>query len=72
MAMVSMILLLRKAKILYQLKKGGERISHLLFMDGLKLFPKSEDQLESPGTYPEGFCYLGFLSQTNKKIKILK
>ena len=31
----------------YELKKGGKKINHLLFMDDLKLFAKNEDQIDS-------------------------
>ena len=37
LAMIPLTLMLRKTKIFYQLKRGGEKINHLLFMDGLKL-----------------------------------
>ena len=45
LAMISLTLLLGKTKMSYQLKKG-DRINHLLFMDDLKLFLKTQDQLE--------------------------
>ena len=38
---------LRKTNIFHQLKKKGERINHLIFMDNLKLFVKSSEQLDS-------------------------
>ena len=43
LAMIPLTLVLRKTKIFYQLKRGGEKINHLLFMDDLKLFAKSEE-----------------------------
>lgn len=46
-AMIPLTLLFMKTKISYQLKKGGERISHLLFIDYLKLLTKSEDEFEN-------------------------
>ena len=45
--MIPLTLILRKTQIIYQLKKGGEKINHLLFMDDLKLFAKSEKQINS-------------------------
>ena len=36
---------LRKAKAIYTLG-GGEKISHLLFMDELKLYEKSENEIK--------------------------
>ena len=47
LAMIPLTLVLRKTKIFYQLKRGGEKINHLLFMDDLKLFAKSEEQIDS-------------------------
>ena len=47
LAMIPLTLMLRKTKIFYQLKKGGEKINHLLFMDDLKLFAKNEEQIDS-------------------------
>ena len=45
--MIPLTLVLRQTKVSYEVKKGGKQISHLLFMDGLKLFAKSEDQIVS-------------------------
>ena len=39
--------LVRQTKAWYELKKGGKKINHLLFMDDLKLFAKNEDQMDS-------------------------
>ena len=47
LAMIPMTLVLRKTNIFYELKKKGERINHLLFMDDLKLFAKDKDQIDS-------------------------
>ena len=41
-----MTLVLRQTKASYELKKGGKKINHLLFMDDLKLFAKIEDQID--------------------------
>ena len=40
-------MVLRQTKASYELKKGGKKINHLLFMDDLKLFAKIEDQIDS-------------------------
>ena len=40
-------LVLRQTKVSYELKKGGKKINHLVFMDDLKLFAKNEDQVDS-------------------------
>ena len=40
-------LVLRQTKVSYELKKGGKKINHLVFMDDLKLFAKYEDQVDS-------------------------
>ena len=37
MTMIPLTLMLRKTNIFYEVKKKGERINHLLFMDDLKL-----------------------------------
>lgn len=47
MTMIPLTLILRKTNISYEVKKKGERINHLLFMDDLKLFAKNEDQIDS-------------------------
>ena len=45
--MIPLTLVLRHTKTSYELKKGGQKINHLLFMDDLKLFVKNEDQIDS-------------------------
>ena len=45
--MIPLTLVLRQTKASYELKKGGKKINHLLFMDDLKLFVKNEDQIDS-------------------------
>ncbi|XP_069983749.1 uncharacterized protein [Penaeus vannamei] len=47
LTMIPLTLLLRKINIFYEVKKKGERINHLLFMDDLKLFAKDNDQIDS-------------------------
>jgi len=47
LTMIPLTLLLRKINIFYEVKKKGERINHLLFMDDLKLFAKDKDQIDS-------------------------
>ena len=42
-----MTLVLRHTEASYEFKKGGQKISHLLFMDDLKLFAKNDDQIDS-------------------------
>ena len=39
--------MLRQTKVSYELKNGGKKINHLLFIDNLKLCPKNEDQIDS-------------------------
>ena len=41
--MIPLKLVLRQAKTSYELKIGGKKINHLLFMGDLKLFAKNED-----------------------------
>ena len=45
--MLCMVLVLRKMKIDYEFGDNKTRINHLLFMDDLKLFSKSNDQIDS-------------------------
>lgn len=44
---IPLTLILKKSKVFYQLKKGEEKINHLLFINDLKLFVKDENQFES-------------------------
>ena len=45
-ALIPMTLILRKARFAYEFQ-NGEKINHLLFMDDLKLYAKSERGLDS-------------------------
>ena len=45
--MVPLSLILRKMKFYYQFGDKRTRLNHLLFMDHLKLFAKSNDQIDS-------------------------
>ena len=45
LVMIPLILVLRQTKASYEVKKGGKKINHLLFMDDLKLLLKNEDQM---------------------------
>ena len=45
--MIPLTLLLRKVKLGYVLRNDQMRISHLLFMDDLKLYRKNEREIES-------------------------
>ena len=47
LVMIPLTLVLRQTKASYELKKGGKKINHLLFMDDLKLFTKNEDQIDN-------------------------
>ena len=47
LVMIPLTFVLRQTKASYELKKGGKKINHLLFMDDLKLFAKNEDQIDS-------------------------
>ena len=47
MTMIPLTLMLRKTNIFYEVRKKGQRINHLLFMDDLKLFAKNVDQIDS-------------------------
>ena len=47
LCMVSLSLILRKVKFHYEFSDKKTRINYLLFMDDLKLFAKSDDQIDS-------------------------
>ena len=47
LCMVSLSLILRKVKFHYEFGDKKTRLNHLLFMDDLKLFAKSNDQIDS-------------------------
>ena len=47
MTIIPLTLMLRKTNIFYEVRKKGERINHLLFMNDLKLFAKNVDQIDS-------------------------
>ena len=40
-------MILRKAKTAYEFSESKEKINHLLFMDDLKLYSRSEKRLDS-------------------------
>jgi len=46
-AMIPLTKILHNTQAGYQLEKGGEKISHLLYMDDLKLYGKSEDEIKA-------------------------
>ena len=47
LAMIPLSLILRKAKATYEFSESKEKINHLLFMDHLKLYSRSEKGLDS-------------------------
>ena len=47
LALIPLSLILRKAKTAYEFSGSKEKISHLLFMDDLKLYSRSEKELDS-------------------------
>ena len=47
LVMIPLTLVLRQTKASYELKKGGKKINHLLFLDDLKQFAKNEDQIDN-------------------------
>ena len=46
-SLISLSLILRKAKTAYEFSGSKEKISHLLFMDDLKLYSRNEKELDS-------------------------
>ena len=46
-AMIPMTRVLQKMEVGYQLKKGGSRINHLMFMDDIKLYGKSAKEIDT-------------------------
>ena len=47
LALIPLSLILRKVKAAYELSESKEKINHLLFMDNLKLYSRSEKALDS-------------------------
>ena len=47
LAFIPLILILRKAKAAYEILESAEKINHLLFTDHLKLYSRSEKDLDS-------------------------
>ena len=47
LALIPLSLILRKAKAVYEFSESKEKINHLLFMDDLKLYSRSEKGLDS-------------------------
>ena len=47
LALIPLILILRKTKAAYEFSGSKEKINHLLFMDDLKLYSRSEKGLDS-------------------------
>ena len=47
LSMIPLSFILRKVNICYEWGKKEYKLNHLLFMDDLKLFPKSESQMET-------------------------
>ena len=47
LVMIPLTLVLKQIKASYELKKGGKKINHLLFMDDLKMPVKNEDQIDN-------------------------
>ena len=45
--MIPMTTILRQTRLRYQTSKSAAKISHLLYMDDLKLYGKSSNELES-------------------------
>ena len=47
LALISLSLILRKTKAAYEFSERKEKINHILFMDDLKLYSRSEKGLDS-------------------------
>ena len=47
LALIPLSLILRKVKAAYELSESKEKINHILFMDNLKLYSRSEKGLDS-------------------------
>ena len=46
-AMIPMTRVLERMEVGYQLKKGGSRINHLMFMDDIKLFGRGTKEIDT-------------------------
>ena len=47
LALILLSLILRKAKAAYEFSESKEKINHILFMNHLKLYSRSENGLDS-------------------------
>ena len=47
LSLIPLSSILRKAKVAYEFSESKEKINHLLFMDDLKLYSRSEKLLDS-------------------------
>ena len=47
LALIPLSLILRKAKAAYEFSESKEKINHILFMNRLKLYSRSENGLDS-------------------------
>ena len=47
LALIPLSLILRKTKAAYEFSESKENINHLLFMDDLRLYSRSEKRLDS-------------------------
>ena len=74
LALIPLSLLLRKAKAAYEFSESKENISHLLFMDDLKLYSRSEKGLDSlvQTRYRNGVWYRKMCYDSNRKKKDCK
>ena len=74
LSVVPLSLILRKVNASYELKKKEYRLNHLLFMNDLKLFSKSEEQVNSLVKEVEkgAYTYLGIVVLDKTKDNQLK
>ena len=56
LALILLSLILRKAKAAYEFSESKEKINHLLFMNDLKLYSRSEKGLDSLIKTVRVFC----------------
>ena len=56
LTLILLNLILRKAKAAYEFSENKEKINHLLFMDDLKLYSRSEKGLDSERISTDSSC----------------
>ena len=66
LALIPLSLILRKAKAAHEFSESKDKITHLLFMEDLKLHSRSEKGLDSVQTVRNSILLIAFLMTPSK------